>query len=85
MDVQLCDRPAFNFETSLAAMNARVLPELLMGVPLAELPALASEGLQRDVWASAFGPMLIEVRDGAAFVNGERVLSMSELREAVSE
>lgn len=39
-----------------------------------------TEGVQRYVWQSAFGPMLIEVRDGAAFVNGKRVLSMAELR-----
>lgn len=64
-------------------MNAPLLPELLMG-PLpadqASLP-LAAEGVQRYVWQSAFGPMLIEVRDGAAFVNGKRVLSMAELRK----
>jgi len=26
--------------------------------------------------------MLIEVRDGAAYVNGKRVLSMAEMRDA---
>jgi hypothetical protein len=37
--------------------------------------------VQRYVWNRAFGPMLIEVRDGAAYVNGKRVMSMSEMRE----
>jgi hypothetical protein len=63
-------------------MNAPLLPEVLLG-PRApdqvELP-LAAEGVQRFVWKSAYGPMLIEVRDGAAFVNGQRVLSIQELR-----
>ena len=51
-------------------------------VVLSDEPALPllSEGVQRYVWESAFGPMLIEVRDGAAFVNGQRVLSINELR-----
>ncbi len=67
-------------------MNALVSPEVLMNAELAHQPAfaLASVGEQRYVWHSAFGPMLIEVRDGAAFVNGERVLPMAELREAGS-
>jgi len=34
---------------------------------------LATAGVLRVVWASRFGSMLIEVRDGAAYVNGERV------------
>jgi hypothetical protein len=65
-------------------MNALLLPEILMGAQPADQAALAlaSEGVQRYVWQSAFGPMLIEVRGGAAFVNGKRVLPMAELREA---
>jgi hypothetical protein len=68
------------------SMNAPLLPEVLMGAHPAEQAALplASVGVQRYVWNSAFGPMLIEVRDGAAFVNGERVLPMAALREAGS-
>lgn len=65
-------------------MNAPLLPEVLMGAQPADravLP-LASEGVQRYVWQSAFGSMLIEVCDGAAFVNGKRVLPMAELRGA---
>jgi hypothetical protein len=34
---------------------------------------LAAEGVLRYVWESRFGPMLIEVRDGRAFVNGQVV------------
>jgi hypothetical protein len=43
---------------------------------------LASAGVQRFVWHSAYGAMLIEVRDGAAFVNGARVAPMVALRDA---
>ena len=64
-------------------MNALLLPEVLTGAQPADQIALplATEGVQRYVWQSTFGPMLIEVHDGAAFVNGKRVLSMAELRE----
>jgi hypothetical protein len=71
-------------------MNALVLPEVLMNAELADEPALesaltpSSVVVQRYVWQSAFGAMLIEVRDGAAFVNGDRVLPMAALREAGS-
>lgn len=65
-------------------MNAPLLPELLMGAQRADEPALtlATEGVQRYVWQCSYGPILIEVRDGAAFVNGQRVVSASELRAA---
>ena len=67
-------------------MNAPLHPEVLMGAHPSEQRALplATEGVQRYVWQSAFGPMLIEVRDGAAFINGKRVLSMAELRDVSS-
>jgi hypothetical protein len=63
-------------------MNAPLLPEVLMGAQPVDQPALplAAEGVQRYVWQSAYGPMLIEVRDGAAFVNGKRVMSIDEMR-----
>ena len=66
------------------ALNPPLLPEVLLGPQPADQPNLdlASEGVQRYVWQSAFGAMLIEVRDGAAFVNGSRVASMAELRAA---
>lgn len=53
-----------------------------MGAQRADEPALplASEGVQPYIWQSAFGPMLIEVLDGAAFVNGQRVVSVAELQ-----
>jgi hypothetical protein len=63
-------------------MNAPVLPEVLLAPQPSDQPALplAAEGVQRCVWQSAFGPILIEVRDGAAFVNGARVTPIHELR-----
>lgn len=56
-------------------MNAPLLPEVTLGLgPSAEpeLP-LATEGVQRYVWHSRFGAMLIEVVDGVAYVNGQAV------------
>lgn len=57
-------------------MNAPLLPERLVCPPgeLAE-PALelSTAGVLRVVWASRFGPMLIEVRNGGIYVNGGRV------------
>jgi hypothetical protein len=50
-------------------------PEQVVGSPAGEqhrLP-LATEGVQRWVWHSRFGPMLIEVIDGTPYVNGQRV------------
>ena len=56
-------------------MNAPLLPEVLLGVDAFEEPQLplATEGVQRYVWESRFGAMLIEVREGSAYVNGQRV------------
>lgn len=67
-------------------MNACLLPEVLLGLQPTGQPSLdlAAEGVQRYVWQSAYGAILIEVHDGAAFVNGERVLSLAELREPAS-
>jgi hypothetical protein len=56
-------------------MNAPLLPEVLRlreSSPQDALP-LATEGVQRYVWESRFGAMLIEVVDGVAYVNGQRV------------
>jgi hypothetical protein len=56
-------------------MTAPLLPDVLTRIsrsPRADLP-LATEGVLRYVWESRFGPMLIEVRDGRAFVNGQAV------------
>jgi hypothetical protein len=63
-------------------MNAPLLPEVLLGAQPDDQSALplAADGVQRYVWKSAYGPMLIEVRDGETFVNGQRVVSASEMR-----
>ena len=56
-------------------MNAPLLPEVLVrrsASPQGDLP-LAAEGVLRYLWEGRFGPMLIEVRDGQAFVNGQVV------------
>lgn len=54
-------------------MNAPT-PEVHLRSPAAQedLP-LTTPGVYRVVWESRFGPMLIEVADGAVYVNGERV------------
>lgn len=59
-------------------MNAPLLPEVLLGVDATEpeLP-LATEGVQRYVWQSRFGAILIEVREGVAYVNGQPVEPLS--------
>jgi hypothetical protein len=67
--------------------NAPLLPEVLLGPQPADQPnlELASAGVQRYVWQSAYGAMLIEVRDQVAYVNGRRVTSIHELRKGDSE
>lgn len=69
-----------------ARMNAAVLPEVLLRPQPEGQPALplAAEDVQRSVWQSAFGPMLIDVKDGAAFVNGFRITTMDELRAGLA-
>ena len=56
-------------------MNAPLLHEVFTRIstpPQADLP-LSAEGVLRYVWESRFGPMLIEVRNGQSFVNGQLV------------
>lgn len=55
-------------------MNAPLQPQRLLrpAEPQQELP-LATEGVLRVVWQHRFGAMLIEVRDGCVFVNGQPV------------
>jgi hypothetical protein len=56
-------------------VNAPLLPEVLTRrepSPQVDLP-LRTEGVLRYVWEGRFGPMLIEVRDGQTFVNGQVV------------
>jgi len=62
-------------------------PEILLGDHDREqLPlSLATEGVLRYVWQSAFGPILIEVREGIAFVNGEPVTPIADTERAESD
>jgi hypothetical protein len=56
-------------------MNAPLMPEIFARDEAAsqvDLP-LAAEGVLRYVWEGRFGPMLIEVKDGCAYVNGQPV------------
>jgi hypothetical protein len=65
-------------------VNAPLLPEVLVrrgNESQADLP-LAAEGVLRYVWESRFGAMLIEVRDGRAFVNGQAVEPLDGSAEA---
>lgn len=57
-----------------------LLPEIRLGSRTAE-PELAlwTDGVQRWVWESRFGEMLIEVKNGAVFVNGSRVTPAAEI------
>lgn len=63
-------------------MNAPLHPKVLMPPPAGDPRPSAAESLPPTVWQSAFGPILIEVRNGAAYVNGKRVLSVAEMRDA---
>jgi hypothetical protein len=47
-------------------------------VPSQEELPLASEGVQCYLWRGAFGSMLIEVKDGVAYVNGSPVELLRE-------
>jgi hypothetical protein len=78
----LHDHAASRGTIAMNAPNLPLLPEILLGPQPADQPNLdlASEGVQRYVWQSAYGAMLIEVRDGAAYINGQRVTSVHELR-----
>jgi len=61
---------------------AALLPEVRLGTTESSQVALelASDGVLRYVWEGKFGPMLIEARSGVAYVNGERVTSVAELK-----
>jgi hypothetical protein len=56
-------------------------PEVLLGDLDREQISLelATDGVLRYVWQSAFGAILIEVRDGRAFVNGQQVTPIAEI------
>jgi hypothetical protein len=58
-------------------MDAPLLPEVFArrgASPQTDLP-LSTEGLLRYVWEGKFGSMLVEVRQGRAYVNGQAVES----------
>jgi hypothetical protein len=66
-------------------MTGPLLPEVMCGgdaAPQAALP-LAGEGVQRFVWQMAHGPILIEIRDGVAYVNGARVEPIAETLQRI--
>jgi len=63
-------------------MNAPLLPKVLMPPPAVDPRASTAESLPPTVWQSAFGPILIEVRRRGLYVNGKRVLSVAEMRDA---
>ncbi len=69
--------------TAMNAADLQLLPEVLLGPHATDQPNLdlANEGIQRYIWQSAFGAMLIEVKEGAAYVNRQRVTSIDELRQ----
>ena len=61
-------------------MNAPLLPEVLLGLdkdPQTHFE-LSTEGVLRYVWESRWGKVLIEVRDGRAYVNGQAVEPVTE-------
>ena len=67
-------------------MSDRLLPERICGgsvEPQAQLP-LAAEEVQRFVCQMAHGSILVEVRDGCAYVNGERVEPLRETQERLA-
>lgn len=70
MDIQFTARPH-----PTATMNAPLLPEVLLGVDplLPTRPPPAAADVQRHVWHSRFGSMLIEVKGDTVFVNGQPV------------
>ena len=71
----------------IVAMTRPLLPEVMCGAggaPQAALP-LASEGVQRFVWQMAHGQILIEIRDGFAYVNGARVEPIVETLKSIDE
>jgi hypothetical protein len=61
-------------------MDKPLLPELVVGDFDASQPnlPLAVEGVQRFVWHTRHGAILIEVRDGAVYVNGDAVEPVTE-------
>ena len=61
--------------SDVGQMNAPLLPAILRAADLPLKPAVppAVQGIQSYLWDGRFGAMLIEVKDGVAYVNGQRV------------
>ena len=68
-------------------MTGPLLPEVMRGADAASQAAqpLASEEVQRFVWQMAHGQILIEIRDGFAYVNGVRVEPIAETLKRIDE
>ncbi len=68
----------------MTAPKQSLMPEVVLSSQPTDQPSLdlTSAGVQRYVWQGTYGPMLIEVRDGFAYVNGDRVESIHQF-EAV--
>ena len=68
-------------------MSEPLLPEVVYGGADASQPSLplAAEGVQRFVWRMRYGCILVEVRDGSAYVNGDRVVPIAEVLRRVTE
>ena len=64
-------------------MNAPTLPEVVLGVQPTDQSTLdlATDGVLRYLWQSAFGAMLIEVAGGDIWVNGRRVVPIAEVQQ----
>lgn len=64
-------------------MNAPALTEVLLGALPGEQASLdlATEGVLRYLWQSAFGAMLIEVAGDDVWVNGQRVVPVAEVQQ----
>jgi hypothetical protein len=64
------------------AMNAPALTAVLLEAQPGEQPSLdlATEGVLRYLWQSAFGAMLIEVAGDDVWVNGQRVVPVAEVQ-----
>jgi len=61
----------------MAAVGTAPVPEIHLGDRRPDEPdlPLAADGVLRYVWHGMFGDILVEVRDGRSFVNGDLVES----------
>jgi hypothetical protein len=66
----------------MSVPNIPLLPKVMQGPHPADQPSLeiASEGVQRYVWNSAYGAVLIEANGEDVWVNGQRVVPAGEVQ-----